>query len=260
MIEFESSAQEIEGFRSLEFDLPTALLEQISKNFEAMESVSLVQDHTSAIPDAQGVYQLFYAGKLVYIGKTDGQAGLRKRLTRHAWTIQGRHNLAVVDVSFKAIQVLVFSAMDLETALIAKYRETGQAPTWNGSGFGNNDPGRERDTTAVKSDGFDALFPINIDTEILADWGSEATAERALTVLKTSVPYRIRSMRTAEAKSQLRSASVKRLSQPTTARRVIEAVCDSLPPGWQGTRLAGRIILYREKKDIYPSAEVIARS
>lgn len=78
----------IRGFRSLEFDLPKALLEQIIDQFMRMESVSLAADHTSRVPDAQGVYQLFYGGKLVYVGKTDGQAGLRRRLSRHATTIK----------------------------------------------------------------------------------------------------------------------------------------------------------------------------
>ncbi len=150
--------------------------------------------------------------------------------------------------------------MDLETALIAYYRTSQQPPTWNGSGFGNNDPGRERDTTAVRADGFDGVFPINIDGEILVDWGSEASALHVLTVLNASVPYRVRHQRTLEARAHLQAALVKRLTQPTTARSVIEAVCAALPAGWQGTRLAGRIILYREIKNDYPSAEVIARS
>lgn len=254
-------ASQIEGFQTLEFDLPTALLDQIITKFGSMEAVSLLPNHTSVIPNAQGVYQLFYAGKLVYVGKTDAQAGLRQRLTRHAWTIKGRHNLTVADVAFKAIQVLVFSAMDLETALICHYKKVKQAPSWNGSGFGNNDPGRERDTTAVKANGFDALFPINIDAEILADWGNNPTAMDALEILNSTVPYRIRHQkRPAEVKAELQAARLGQLSQPTTARRAMEAICGSLPNGWQATRLAGRIILYRETKGDYPSAEVIARS
>jgi hypothetical protein len=251
---------EIQGFRSLEFDLPAALLQQIVAEFEAMEAALLLPNHTSEIPDAQGVYQLYHAGKLVYVGKTDGNAGLRRRLSRHAWTIKSRHNLDVADVAFKAVQVLVFSAMDLETALIAHYRELRQPPAWNGSGFGNNDPGRERDTTAVRPDSFDGLYPINIDDEILVDWVLGESALQVLAHLNASVPYRIRHMRTREAIAQLQTSEVKPLAQPTTARRVIEAVCNALPPGWQGTRLSGRIILYREAKNDYPSAEVIARS
>ncbi|MBA3526876.1 MAG: hypothetical protein M3438_05370 [Pseudomonadota bacterium] len=53
---------EIEGFRSLEFDLPTALLQQIIAEFERMESASLLPDHTLAIPDAQEFISSFMPG------------------------------------------------------------------------------------------------------------------------------------------------------------------------------------------------------
>jgi hypothetical protein len=151
------------GFRSLEFDLPSALLAALVDLFESMDMGELKLDRTNEIPNAQGVYQLFHEDKLVYVGKTDAEAGLRQRLSRHASTILSRHKLDVADMHFKAVQVLVFSAMDLEAALIQHYREQHQNPAWNGSGFGSNDPGRERDTTALREDGFDANYPINID-------------------------------------------------------------------------------------------------
>ena len=154
----EPGIAQIDGFRTLEFDLPTALLHQVTATFEGMDAASLSPDDTAIIPNAQGVYQLFHHGKLVYVGKTDAQAGLKQRLSRHAWNIKSRHNLNVDEMKFKAIQVLVFSAMDLETALIAYYKKKKLPPVWNGSGFGNNDPGRRRDTTALKEDGFNAIL------------------------------------------------------------------------------------------------------
>ena len=56
------------GFRSFEFDLPSALLEQLVQTFDAMEQGSLVPEVTARVPNAQGVYQLFHNQKLVYIG------------------------------------------------------------------------------------------------------------------------------------------------------------------------------------------------
>lgn len=165
-----NSPNQILGFRTLEFDLPTALLAQVVAMFEKMSAAPLAPNDTTLIPNAKGVYQLFHRGKLVYVGKVDGKTGLRQRLSRHAWNIQSRSNLDVSELSFKAIQVLVFSAMDLEKSLISHYKKQKHPPVWNGSGFGNNDPGRRRDTTVLKSDGFDALHPINIDLEILANW------------------------------------------------------------------------------------------
>ena len=94
---------DIGGSRTLEFDLPTALLEQVIKMFDGMASAPLSTNDTALIPNGQGVYQLFHRGRLVYVGKTDAEAGLKHRLSRHSWAIKSRHNLNVEDMTFKAI-------------------------------------------------------------------------------------------------------------------------------------------------------------
>ena len=136
--------------------------------------------------------------------------------------------------------------MDLETALIAYYKRRKQPPVWNGSGFGNNDPGRRRDTTALKQDGFDALYPINIDLSLILNWDSAWTAVRVLASLGQAVPYTIRHEKTDEALVELGAAYPQPHSGETTARDVISRVCTVLRPGWQATRLSGRVIIYRE--------------
>jgi hypothetical protein len=153
------------GFREFEFDLPDALLTGIIARFDTMEGASLTHENLDGIPDAQGVYQLLVANEIVYIGKTDAESGLRQRLSRHAWTIQHRRNLTVSDVQFKALRVFVFTAIDLETQLIRHYRKHG-AIIWNNSGFGSNDPGRNRDQTRAKPTSFDVLYPVDLDHEI----------------------------------------------------------------------------------------------
>lgn len=228
--------------------------------FDAMAPAPLSTDDTALIPNAQGVYQLFHCGRLVYVGKTDAEAGLKQRLSRHSWAIKSRHKLNVDEMTFKAIQVLVFSAMDLETALIRHYKKQKRPPVWNGSGFGNNDPGRRRDTTALKQDGFDALYPINIDLPLVVGWETGSTVLRVLTILSQAVPYTIRHEKTAEALAELNAAFPTPFSGDTTARNVISQVCRVLPPGWQATRLSGRVIMYREAVDDYPGSEIIARS
>ncbi len=65
----------ISGFRTLEFSLPTALLEQVTATFESMAPAALSPDETALIPNAQGVYQLFHCGKLVYVGKRTRRLG-----------------------------------------------------------------------------------------------------------------------------------------------------------------------------------------
>src|SRR4051812_27375677 len=118
-----------------------------------MTGATLLPENVGQLPEAQGVYQLSLDGVVVYIGKTDADAGLKNRLTRHSYSIQQRSNLDPSHVTFKAVRVYVFTAMDLETQLIRHYG----GASWNSSGFGSNDPGRNRDHTKLKHDGFDAL-------------------------------------------------------------------------------------------------------
>lgn len=164
-------------------------------------------------------------------------------------------------MSFKAVEVLVFSAMDLETALIASYKRRKENPAWNGSGFGSNDPGRRRDTTALKEDGFDATYPINVGLRLEAfDAAGPLSALETLACLTPSVPYTVRHDRSAQAIAELTAAKLSLKLKKPTLRTVIEAVCAALPAGWQATRLPGRVIMYREHVDDYPGGEIIARS
>lgn len=251
---------EIDGFRVLEFDLPGALLNQVVSMFDHLAPAPLTTALAKEIPNAQGVYQLFHKERLVYVGKTDSEAGLARRLFRHARTIQSRRNLDVADMAFKAVQVLVFSAMDLETALIKHYRKLKSPSVWNGSGFGNADPGRKRDTTALKEDGFDANYPINIDIPLNVNWSNDHAALDVIGRLAAEVPFTIRHEKVSEALDHLTGSSNITLPTLVTVRSVLTNICASLPSGWQATRLSGRVIFYREDVENYPGAEVIARS
>jgi hypothetical protein len=244
----------IDGFREFEFNLPEALLASLVKAFGEMESAPLLLDHVVQLPEEQGVYQLIYDDKIVYVGKTDGEAGLRQRLSRHAFTVQHRCNLDASSVKFRALRVFVFTAVDLETQLIKHYGGKTKV-TWNSSGFGSNDPGRERDTTKIKIGGFDNLFPIDLDRPIrLSSLTVPLTAAKALGALRGEVPYIIRVQSHPDLSTELVS-----VPELTTAREAIKSVVGSLPPGWQATLLPGRIILYREERE-YSAGSVIARS
>lgn len=180
-----------EGFREFEFDLPEALLTSLIKEFDGMESAPLLLDNVHTLPEAQGVYQLLLAGQVVYIGKTDAEAGLRKRLERHAYAVQHRQNLKPEDVSYKAVRVFVFTAIDLETQLIKHYN--GRAPVvWNKSGFGSNDPGRNRETTDLKPDGFDARYPLDLEHLVQLSIPPGASATTILAALRQALPYTFR--------------------------------------------------------------------
>lgn len=227
------------GFSELEFDLPAALLDRLVAVFDGMQAAPLSGETLIQIPDEQGVYLLLHRGKIAYVGKTDGEAGLRARLARHSKRVQHRSNLNPADVSFKAIRIFVFTVVDLETQLIKKFH----GAEWNNSGFGSNDPGRERDTTKLKEDGFDAQFPIDIDLALDVSLPSTtSTAAAILTTLKSYLPYVLR----IGQNSELKTVSVPPYQGPLTTRAILVELFNKLPSGWQATALAGRVIMYKE--------------
>lgn len=247
------------GFREFEFDLPDALLVSLVNIFSTMVGDTLDIGNVATIPDAQGVYQLLLRGQVVYIGKTDADAGLRKRLERHARNIQHRQNLSAADVTFKAVRVFVFTAMDLETQLIRHYGTIAPVP-WNNSGFGSNDPGRQRDETVLRPDGFDALYPINLAHEVNIQIGTVSTAASILNALRAALPYTLRVEREGNRlHSELEVATISLDGVPKTTIGILLKILSVLPGGWQATALAGRIILYKENKE-YRSGFLIGRS
>lgn len=248
------------GFSEFEFDLPGALLVHLVEKFAGMEDAPLDANIVSAIPDAQGVYQLFLDGKLSYIGKTDAEAGLRKRLSRHASKILHRVGLDPARISFRAIRVFVFTAVDLETQLIKHYG----VKTWNGSGFGSNDPGRQRDTTDYKPEHFDALYPIDIDRDLPGLMlPNEGTAAEFFALLRYEIPYTFRAQniggKSRVPHKDLFSPVKLPARTPPTTRGVLGAIVPQLPAGWQAVRLPSHVILYKDDKN-YPSGEVLVRS
>lgn len=248
-----------EGYQEFEFDLPGALLDHLVRALDGLKPINLTPQNLSNIPDAQGVYQLFYDGKLVYIGKTDAEAGLFARLNRHHMKIQHRIGLDPSSISFKAIRIFVFTAIDLETQLIKHYTASGKT-AWNGSGFGANDPGRNRDKS--KPGYFDKSFPIDIDREL--DWDFSGTHDVAtvLAKLKSMLPYTLRfetETPSRKAHPELHAAKITLRSGITTPRKLMKKITSQLPKGWQATALASMLILYKETEN-YPDSSILARS
>jgi hypothetical protein len=255
------------GYVEFEFDLPNALLRNLVSVFDSLGAVPLIDSNVAAIPEVQGVYQLFLKGaegsNLVYIGKTNAAAGLRVRLNRHATKIQNRLNLNPDDVLFKAVRVYVFTAVDLEAQLIAHYG--GAQVSWNGSGFGSNDPGRERDTTTYQADHFDTQFPIDIDRALSFSIPAEASAVETLARLKSGLPYlmRIQTLRQGSRSPHrdLEATAVILDPQlPMTPESVIAQTVRQLPAGWHATMLPSHVIIYKDDTRRFPSGRRIAES
>lgn len=252
----------MKGYVEFEFDLPGALLARLIEVLDTLEPVPLNAENLRGVPEEQGVYQLLLDDKLVYIGKTDADAGLLKRLNRHARKIIHRAALDPARVSFKAVRIFVFTAIDLESDLIRHYGGV-KAIAWNGSGFGSNDPGRNRDTTKVDPQNFDALYPIDIDRELAFAIEGGETATSAAARLKDALPYTFRYQggdgggRSRNPHPDFEAASLAALAGPVTARVAIRHIVDALPAGWQATALPGYVILYKETRD-YPQSEIVA--
>lgn len=239
-------------FQDLEFDLPAALLRELVELFARMSAAPLSQQYATALADGQGVYQLYHRGKLVYIGKTDNEAGLRKRLLRHCEKISSRLNLDPSDVSFKAVRIYVFTAMDLEGALIRHYRTEQGGLAWNNSGFGSNDPGRKRDHSKLKNDHFDYCHPINLDFRVSVGSQHYMTAAAILAELKENLPYTIRFETTSPGSkrphSDLSNAVIELHHGSQTVRSILKSISSGLGPDWQITALPGYVIVYRENE------------
>lgn len=240
------------GYVEFELDLPGALLSQVVDEFERMDDAELNLTNLNQIDQrAQGVYQLFYDGARVYIGKSDAEAGLYTRLARHAQKVIDRHNLDPSLVTFKAIRIAVFSAMDLETQLIRHYGR----PAWNSSGFGSNDPGRNREQTNKDPVGFDSLYPINIDIPLTFVTARRYQISDLLVLLKDNLPYTFRyevdgpatgaSYRTRPHADYLNSVRVSRAGM--SMREIMRLILQALPAGWQATEFVSHVILYKER-------------
>lgn len=247
------------GYTEFEFDLPDALLAHLIKVLDKLDPAPLRLDAVASVPEAQGVYQLFLDGELVYIGKTDAEAGLRNRLNRHASKIQQRLNLDPARVGFRAVRIFVFTAIDLETQLIRHYARHGTG--WNNRGFGANDPGRRRDMTRVRNTNFDALYPIDLDWPLDVDFTEATDAGQVVTKLKQALPYTFRfEVEGRRPAAELSDTSVHIPEGVNTARGVLSELIRQLPPGWQATGFQHQLLLYREVEDSYPDAVILGRS
>lgn len=256
------------GYVEFEFDLPEALLKRLITVFDNLPPAPLMKLNVEAIPEEQGVYQIFLSkgekSDLVYIGKTDAAAGLRARLNRHATKIQNRLNLDPDKVMFKAVRVFVFTPVDLETQLIEHYGATSTV-SWNGSGFGSNDPGRERDTTTYKENHFDTRFPIDINRPLSFAVPATASAADILRALKAGLTYPIRFQGLGKGQRaphpDLEKTRVSlNTSLPRTAESVIAQTIQRLPAGWHATMLPSHVIIYKDDNRKFPSGRLIAKS
>lgn len=239
-----------------------ALKAQLGQAIATCQPAALTLENLGELTAKGGVYELYLAGARVYVGKAE--KSLPERLTQHFWKIHSRNNIDVNQMTFVCAYILEdLSATAPETLLIAQYAN--DAGRWNNSGFGNKDPGRNRDTSWVKTDHFDAQFPIKLDWPVNLDGAvdladpdptpKEWPVFELLKALKKELPYNLRfQLKGKEVMADYNAAVVTLPRGPLPASEIFAVISTALGENWQITALPGYVIVYREEPKKYLSA------
>ncbi|MFF1306820.1 GIY-YIG nuclease family protein [Streptomyces sp. NPDC058307] len=239
-----------------------ALSTQLYAALKELEPAPLTQENLDALvaqaerlglPSKSGVYQLFRQepGKerqLTYVGKADEP--LPERLGNHLYKLSGREGISIDEMSFKCLFVEEdLSSVSPEKMLIKEHLKTGKI-VWNNRGFGNNDPGRNRDRTTIKSTHFDLEFPIDLSREVRGLTPGVQSLHDVLWEIKRGIPFNFRFKHSAAFKELM-------VTVPEGNMTVDEAfrfVAQHLPDKWQICALLGWVIMYDDSPTTYPSA------
>lgn len=228
-----------------------ALADQMAAALSELTPGRLSAAALEALEPLPGVYQLYHRGELVYVGKAD--QSLPQRLERHLAKLSGRLNIKIPDVTFTCLYVDEdLDALAPEKMLIDRFRAQGRV-RWNFNGFGNNDPGQQRDTTLYKDDHFDMLYPADLSVRLEGiDAGIQVVSE-LVAEMKARLPYVFRIGKHPDPAR----TTVLIAGHDPTADELFTLIAAALP-GWQITALPGYVIMYPERRE-YPSARRMYR-
>ncbi|SEQ03008.1 Eco29kI family restriction endonuclease [Streptomyces radiopugnans] len=225
-----------------------ALGDQLAQALTHLGRAPLAEQYLASLDERPGVYQLYLRGEFVYVGKAD--KSLPGRLANHLRKLSGRRNIDLRDVTFSCLYVDEdFSALAPEQLLISHHKEMGNIP-WNNNGFGNKDPGRQRDSTVLKKNHFDVIFPIDLDRPVEGLEPGQVSLSSFLKALKSGLPYNFRYAEPPRPKSTFLTVSRAGLSADEAFRLVSEV----LPETWQIAALMGYVIMYPDSPNEYKSA------
>jgi len=236
-----------------DFDLPGAVAEQLEKTLAKMASSVLDANALEKLADfqqqhriQQGVYQIIFENRVVYVGKA---VDARDRLDQHLRKLRGRLNMDLSRIHFRCLLLHGnWSTSANEGLLIAHYKTRGEA-NWNSSGFGAKDVGKERDGT--EPNWFDRQFPINSDFRCdgIKD---RMTVQELFQSLKEQLPFTFRFKLTPDQGARVVDlAEVKRSAAALIGRALVV-----LGPEWQVTQFPSHIIVYCEYR-VYPHGKVL---
>ncbi|MGO4458045.1 GIY-YIG nuclease family protein [Streptomyces sp. M-16] len=239
-----------------------ALSKQLYAALSRLEPAPLTQENLDALaplaeklglPSKAGVYQLFRQepGKereLAYVGKADEP--LPDRLGNHLYKLSGREGVSIDEISFRCLFVEEdLSSVSPEKMLIKQHLETGKI-VWNNRGFGNNDPGRNRDRTTIKSTHFDLEFPTDLSRKVDGLTPGVQTLHAVLGKIKRGIPFNFRFKHSAAFKNQMVTVP----EEDMTVDEAFRFVAQHLTGKWQICALLGWAIMYDDSPSTYPSA------
>ena len=244
-------------FGRFDLDIGQAIADQLGAFLDALAPEPLSNSTAlRGLPNNGGVYALSHGRERVYVGKA---ASLRSRLEQHASDLDGRRNISRQDVAFVCAELSSnWAPFGAEEILMGRGRLA-----WQNSGFGNNDPGRNRDSSRIKMDHWDAQFPIRLAWPCMQVSAGAYNAATLLRMLKDTLPFVLRFQRAAEGNSHapppadVQAATIEIPQDGMPFWDIMAQLVDALP-GWQATALPGYTIFYREAVD-YPSALAILR-
>lgn len=229
-----------------------ALGDQLADALSGLDRAPLSEANLSGLQNRAGVYQLFIhrepEDEFVYVGKAE--TSLPKRLRQHRGKLSGRENVSLGEILFSCLYVDEdFSALAPEQLLIGRYRSEGKIP-WNTNGFGNKDPGRKRDDTAVKLNHFDARYPADLSREVEGiPFGTTAPVGELCRQVKRGLPYNFRYGKLAAFADLPVAVPCGR----TSADEVFTLISRCLPDPWQVVALPGYAIMYPDSPREYLS-------
>ncbi|MGI5528960.1 Eco29kI family restriction endonuclease [Streptomyces syringium] len=234
--------------KNFTLSITKALGDQLAAALDGLDRARLCEDNIKELEDKAGVYQLYLDGEFVYVGKAD--KSLPSRLRNHLRKISGRREISLKDMTFSCLYVAEdFSALAPEQLLITHHKEMGNIP-WNNNGFGNKDPGRQRDSTVLKRNHFDVLFPIDLDRPIEGLTPGEIALHDLLETVKSGLPYNFRFLKSPDFKHQ----QVFVPAAEMTADEVFKVISAEIPDNWQIAALMGYVIMYDDSPMSYKSA------
>jgi Eco29kI restriction endonuclease len=226
----------MESVHRFAFNLMGPLGDQLVEALDLVAPSPLTAPNLAALERGVGVYQLYLGDELVYVGKADND--LANRLDDHRRKIAGRANIKPENVGFTAL----YMAQDWipaspEDLMIRRLRARDLC-RWNGSGFGNNDYGANRERQ--RSSAWDRDFPVDVTTRLTVPAGTR-TVPQFFADLRAALSF---TFRADQSLMTMSDRDVTLIEADPTVAEAFATMIDALPPGWRLTVRSGYAILY----------------